>query len=71
MDLDNINDKVGNIMKNKMARQIIQDILQQHDNPAEKEHQNLQQLHWNTVKNKDLLIIQKENILVKEKKNIH
>ena len=36
MDLDNINDKAGDIMKNKMARQIIQDILQQHDNPAEK-----------------------------------
>ena len=28
--------KAGDIMKNKMARQIIQDILQQHDNPAEK-----------------------------------
>ena len=38
MDLDNINDKAGDVMKNKMARQIIQDILQQHDNPAEKEH---------------------------------
>ena len=36
MDLDNINDKAGDVMKNKMARQIIQDILQQHDNPAEK-----------------------------------
>ena len=36
MDLDNINDKVGDVMKNKMARQILQDILQQHDNPAEK-----------------------------------
>ena len=36
MDLDNINDKAGDIMKNKMARKIIKNILKKHNNKVEK-----------------------------------